>query len=269
MGDFPNRVTPGLSPPEAPPPRWAPHLPLPAYYGDGINRQAFVKTLFDDSAADYDRIHALMSLGSGRWYREQALRDAGLSEGMKVLDVACGTGLLATCASSLVGSSGVTVGLDASAGMLQQARRRGCGSLVQARAEQLPFPDHHFDFVSMGYALRHVSDLRIAFREYCRVLKPGGMVLILEIARPASAVLLGVTRCYLKSVVPLMARIVTGSRNSQTLMRYFWNTIEHCVPAETILSAAAAAGFEHCRQSQRLGGLIRDYTAIAPPSRLL
>ena len=97
-----------------------------------------------------------------------------------------------------------------------------------------------------------------------RVLKLGGALVILEIARPRSGVAFRLARVYLKSIVPWMAWLGTGNRSAQTLMRYFWDTIEQCVPAEVILAGIKEAGFNKCRLSERFGGLIRDYTAAKP-----
>ncbi len=241
-----------------------PHPPLHGYYSGSIQRQAFVTDLFDHSALDYDRINKLMSFGSGEWYRKKALRRAGLVEGMRVLDVACGTGSVTKCAIAIVGSTGKVVGMDASLGMLYHAKQRGCGALVRGKAEILSFRDAYFDFVCMGYALRHVSDLRTTFMEYFRVLKPGGALLILEISRPRSALPFHFARLYLKSIVPWVARLRTGRKSVETLMRYFWDTIEFCQPAETILAEFKEAGFTNCRLSECFGGLIRDYSAIKP-----
>ena len=103
---------------------------------------------------------------------------------MSLLDIACGTGVLAAHAQSIVGVRGFVVGLDPSPGMLREARGRGVLKLVRGVAESLPLESERFDLLSMGYALRHVSDLRATFGEYRRVLRPGGKVLILEISRP-------------------------------------------------------------------------------------
>ena len=96
--------------------------------------------------------------------------------------MAIGTGLVAREAAAILGGTGGVVGLDLSEGMLAEARRSLGVTLVQARAEALPFADASFDFVSMGYALRHVADLARLFAEYRRVLRPGGRLLVLEIA---------------------------------------------------------------------------------------
>jgi len=112
----------------------SPHPPLHGYYSGSIQRQAFVTDLFDHSALDYDRINKLMSFGSGEWYRKKALRRAGLVEGMRVLDVACGTGSVTKCATAIVGSTGKVVGMDASLGMLYHAKQRGCGALIRGES---------------------------------------------------------------------------------------------------------------------------------------
>jgi demethylmenaquinone methyltransferase/2-methoxy-6-polyprenyl-1,4-benzoquinol methylase len=197
-----------------------------------------------------------MSLGSGALYRRQALERLGLRPGMAVLDVATGTGLVARAAAELTGGSGV-IGLDPSRGMLDEARRAASVPLVQARGEALPFPDARFDALSMGYALRHVSDVFAAFREYHRVLRPGGRVLILEISRPASRTGLWLARLYLKRLLPLVTRLGTGSASAQRLMDYYWDTIERCVAPEAILEALRRSGFEATRRVQ--GGLLSEY----------
>jgi demethylmenaquinone methyltransferase/2-methoxy-6-polyprenyl-1,4-benzoquinol methylase len=145
---------------------------LRQYYREDEDRQGFLNELFNRTAYQYRNIDKATGFGPGLWYRRRALQLAGLKPGMKVLDVACGPGLVTQCAMELVGPSGSVTGLDPSIGMLREAQMGNCRSLVRGVGEQLPFPDGHFDFVSMGYALRQAPDLRGAFAEYWRVLKP-------------------------------------------------------------------------------------------------
>jgi demethylmenaquinone methyltransferase/2-methoxy-6-polyprenyl-1,4-benzoquinol methylase len=234
----------------------APHPTIDGHYERPEERQRYVDGLFDGAAPHYEWICRVMSLGSGALYRRQALQRIGLRRGMSVLDVATGTGLVAREALALAGGSGV-VGLDPSRGMLEESRRAQAMPLVQARGEALPFPSGRFDVVSMGYALRHVPDLIAAFREYHRVLRPGGRVLVLEISRPSSAAGLWLARLYLKRLVPFVTRVGTGSAAARRLMDYYWDTIERCVPPETILDALRASGFAASRRVQ--GGLLSEY----------
>src|SRR5512143_1569310 len=194
---MPGAARPGPSPsPSTAPAPLRPHPLLERYYADEPERRRRVRAWFDQSAPHYDWITQAMSFGSGHWYRRRVLAAAGVAPGAQVLDVACGTGVLAEAALHLVGPSGRVVGLDPSAGMLLQARRRGVRGLVLGVAEALPFPDASFDLVTMGYALRHVADLTATFAEYRRVLRPGGRVLVLEITRPQSRLGLACTRFY-------------------------------------------------------------------------
>jgi demethylmenaquinone methyltransferase/2-methoxy-6-polyprenyl-1,4-benzoquinol methylase len=239
-----------------------PHPTLSEYYGTSEQRQAFLNGLFDRTAPGYWAVDRATALGMGLWHRRENLRGAGLTTGMDVLDVACGPGLMARGALELAGPTGHVVGLDPSLGMLREARNGPCRLLVQGVGEQLPFPDARFDFLSMGYALRHVSDLRLAFREYHRVLRPGGIVFLMEISRPRSPVLLSLTRFYIRSVLGVALAMATGNRDMRTLMRYWWDTMEDCVAPETILAALAEAGFGQCGASDRFGGLLRNYRAV-------
>ena len=241
-----------------------PHPPLGRYYKSDSQRQNFVNGLFDQTACHYRNVEYAMSFGLGKWYRKRALGEAGLSKGMRVLDVACGPGLMAQRAAEITGPSGYIVGLDPSLGMLREARKGSLQSLVQGVAETLPFRSASFDFLCMGYALRHVSDLRVAFREYLRVLKPGGVVLALEISQPRSPALLYLQRLYLKSILGTTFALATGNRQLHTLIAYFWDTTEQCVPPATIVEAFKDVGFAHSSVKELFAGLLRDYRAVKP-----
>lgn len=240
-----------------------PHPALGDYYADEAGHHRFLDSMFEATARHYDGLNGLVSLGSGDRYRRHALRKAGLTQGMALLDVATGTGLVARAGRALVGPTGRVTGLDRNAGMLAQARRATDGPLVRGVAERLPFRDASFDFLSMAYALRHVTDLEITFREYLRVLKPGRTVLILEFARPRSRVGLAVGRLYLKRIVPWLARLRSGSREAEILMSYCWDTVEHCVPGELIEDALRRAGFEGVRRTGWFGVFV-EYVGRKP-----
>lgn len=239
-----------------------PHPHLAEYYETNALRQTFLNGLFDRTAPHYRKVEQALGFGLGRWHRARALRKAGLTEGMRVLDVACGPGLMAQCAAEIIGPSGYVMGVDPSIGMLREARKNPCLELVKGVAESLPFRDASFDFLSMGYALRHVSDLKLVFGEYLRVLKPGGVVLALEISRPRSSALLHFSHFYTKSVLGLTFAMATGNPHMHTLMDYLWDTAEQCVPPETILGAFKDVGFARCTVEEWFSGLLRDYRAV-------
>jgi len=240
----------------------APHPPLWRYYAEDKARQSFLNELFNRTAYQYRNIDKATGFGFGLWYRRKALREAGLTPGMQVLDVACGPALVTQCARELVGPSGRVIGLDPSIGMLREAQKGPCRSLVRGIGEQLPFPNKSFDFLSMGYALRHVSDLKTAFSEYRRVLKPGGVVLLLDICRPRSPFLLSLSRFYIKTVMGIAFAASTGNYDMKTLMAYWWDTTEFCVPPDTILDTLQEVGFADCSLHELFNGLLRDYRAV-------
>jgi demethylmenaquinone methyltransferase/2-methoxy-6-polyprenyl-1,4-benzoquinol methylase len=182
---------------------------------------------------------------------------------MKVLDVAVGTGAFASAAASIVGPSGVVVGVDPSPGMLAQAGKKLGLRLSQGVAEALPFRDERFDFVTMGYALRHVVDLRRMFAEQFRVVRRGGTLIIVDFTRPRSRVGLALGRFYLGVVVSRMARLGGGGTQGQLLVRYCWDTLEHLVAPETVLGAMSGSGFVDVR---RVGwfGILSEYIGRKP-----
>lgn len=239
-----------------------PHGTLTRYYENKEQHRAFVQAIFDGTAVDYDRIERVLALGSGPWYRRQALRRAGLSAGAKVLDVGTGTGLVAREALALTGPSGSLVGVDPSPGMLGQAHVPGI-ELLQGFAEKLPQPDVSADFLSMGYALRHLSDVRPAFAEFHRTLKPGGRALILEITKPASRWATWLLKAYMRLLVPAAAWFVSRGADTPKLWRYYWDTIEACIPPDAVMQALRDAGFTDVQRHVELG-IFSEYTATKP-----
>ncbi len=245
-------------------PRTAPHPVLTDYYGSDAERAGFVTSLFDSSARHYDRLCRLMSFGSGQWYRRQALLRAGLKSGMRVLDVATGTGLVARSAVQIVGDPRAVIGLDPSVGMLREARQASPSPLVQGQVETLPFAPRRFDLLTFGYALRHVTDLEIAFTECRRVLEPGGRLLVLEISRAPSRATRGVLRLYFLHVLPAIMWLSTRSKPARMLSQYYWETIDACVPPETIIEVLRRSGFVDVRRHV-YGGFLSEYVAVNPP----
>ena len=226
----------------------APHPVLPRYYERPEERGEFVRQIFDRTAGDYDRVERIAALGSGSRYRRLALLRAGLKPGMRVLDVAAGTGLVTREALSIVGDSSNVTGLDPSDAMMRSGLQALPVALVQGRAERLPFADGHFDFVSMGFALRHVADLPAVFREFRRVLRPGGIVCVLEITPPDNAFSRRLLKLYLGSIVPFASRLLARHAETPMLFRYFWDTIEACVPPAQVLEAMESANLGRARR---------------------
>jgi demethylmenaquinone methyltransferase/2-methoxy-6-polyprenyl-1,4-benzoquinol methylase len=238
----------------------APHPVLPKYYGRAEERSGFVRQIFDRTAGDYDSVERLVGFGRGSRYRREALVRAGLRPGMHVLDVATGTGLVAREALSLVGRAGFVIGLDPSEPMMRSGLGTTVLPLIQGSAERLPLADAQFDFVSLGFALRHVADLHGVFREFHRVLRPGGIACVLEITPPQAAWARRLLKFYLSKVVPMLSRTLARHDDTPLLLRYFWDTIEACAPPAQVSEALVRAGFTSVRRHVEVH-VFSEYTA--------
>lgn len=236
---------------------------LRPYFQNEEERRRNTQTLFNEAAGGYDSAEALTALGSGAWYRREVLRRNGLGAGMTLLDVAAGTGLVTVAGVELVGPGGRVIALDPSPGMLAELRKKTSVETVEAYAEAIPLQDNLADFLSMGYALRHVGDLDKALAEYQRVLKPGGKVCLMEISRPKSRLLRGLLWLHISVLVPMLARLSGRHADVRRLWAYYGDTIEAALDPETILSALRRTGFTqvHCAVSL---GVFREYTAVKP-----
>jgi demethylmenaquinone methyltransferase/2-methoxy-6-polyprenyl-1,4-benzoquinol methylase len=241
-------------------PTLAPHPVLLAHYGRAEDRVGYIRQLFDVTAHSYDRINAWMSLNRGEQYRRNAMIRAGVRPGHRLLDCACGTGVIAAHAQDLVGADGQVVALDPSLPMLGVAAKRGVRHRLAALAERLPLTDASIDVVTVGYALRHVEDLGVAFAEFARVLRPGGRLLILEMVPPISRAGYLCAKLYLKHLVPALASVITRSADARRLMRYYWDTVDQCLPPSTVMAALEEAGFREVKRSVELS-LLSEYTA--------
>jgi demethylmenaquinone methyltransferase/2-methoxy-6-polyprenyl-1,4-benzoquinol methylase len=240
-----------------------PHATLTSYYDRDPARSRYVYDLFKRTAHHYDTIEKIFGNG-GLAYRRYSLRINGLRPGMTVLDVATGTGAVARGAAKEVGPSGRVFGVDPNDGMLAQASRSFHGPLTRGVAQQLPFKSNTFDFVTMGIALRHVSDLKATFSEYYRVLKPGGRIWILEGHVATSRFGRTLTRWTWAKLIPALTLLVTRSRDAKLLMDYYWDTVDQCVAPDEIVAAIAGAGFEHARMRVTLPGAFCEYKGQKP-----
>jgi demethylmenaquinone methyltransferase/2-methoxy-6-polyprenyl-1,4-benzoquinol methylase len=219
-----------------------------------------VRSVFDSVASRYDIMNDLMSLGIHRLWKHIAVDLAGVRTGMKVLDLASGTGDLASRFAGLVGPEGEVVMSDINLAMLEEGRKRmvdeghaGNIEYMQIDAESIPFPDNSFHVVTIGFGLRNVTDKEKALREMHRVLKPGGRALVLEFSKPTSKPLEKLYDFYSFRALPLMGRLVANDADSY---RYLAESIRMHPDQETLREMMEEAGFERCDYHNLTGGIV-------------
>jgi demethylmenaquinone methyltransferase/2-methoxy-6-polyprenyl-1,4-benzoquinol methylase len=240
--------------------------PLSRYHATEDERSGFLRRMFDGVAPDYDRMERLFTIGTGSWYRRQALARAGLRSGMRVVDVGAGTGLLTREAARLVADPALVTGVDPSIGMLAAARLPRGVRRLGGRAEAIPLVDASCDFLSMGYALRHVRDLATAFAEFRRVLRPGGRICLLEITRPEGRLGRALLRGHMLRVMPAITRIAAPRMAGSRMWHYYWDTMEAAAPPAQVVRELEAAGFTGVRRhlAAPLLSIFSEYQAVKP-----
>ena len=223
-------------------------------------KKARVGGVFSSVAAKYDVMNDLMSGGVHRLWKRFTLDRAGLRKGQRVLDLAGGTGDLAEAEARRVGPDGEVVLSDINAEMLEHGRERlvnaglaGNIQYIQADAEHLPFPDHHFDRVTMAFGLRNVTDQEAALASIHRVLKPGGRLLVLEFSKPVLPGLKPVYDAYSFAALPFMGRLVAGDAESY---RYLAESIRMHPDQKTLAGMFEAAGFTGVTWHDLTGGIV-------------
>jgi demethylmenaquinone methyltransferase/2-methoxy-6-polyprenyl-1,4-benzoquinol methylase len=225
-----------------------------------------VVAMFDRIAPHYDAMNTLMTAGIDRLWRRNAVDAAQLRPGMRVLDVATGTGKLALAAAERVGPSGQVVGLDPSGEMLARARRaasRHAGNqvtFVQADAVALPFADGTFDAVIIGFGLRNLPDPGAGLREMTRVAAPGGRMVVLEIAEPAGGLGSVLFRTWFQRVVPRLGALV-GRADAYA---YLPESLERYPPPMRIAELMAEARLGEVRWRWLASHLVTLHLGVRP-----
>lgn len=225
-----------------------------------------VADVFHSVAARYDVMNDLMSFGIHRLWKRLALERAGVRPGHQVLDIAGGTGDLTLAFARRVGPRGRVVLADINASMLRVGRDKlldnGVGGnveYVQANAECLPFPDNHFDCITIAFGLRNVTDKDAALRSMQRVLKPGGRLLVLEFSKPSTPLL---TRAYDEYSFRFLPRIGQWVANDAESYRYLAESIRMHPDQETLKSMMEAAGLERVEYTNLTGGIVALHRGI-------
>lgn len=222
-----------------------------------------VRGVFDSVASKYDIMNDLMSAGLHRVWKAYTVMVANLRGGDKVLDIAGGTGDLSRAFARKVGTTGYVVHTDINEAMLRTGRDRLTdeGLILPTAvcdAEKLPFRDGHFDLVSVAFGLRNMTHKDAALREMCRVLRPGGKLLVLEfskIARPLEKAY----DWYSFNILPKMGSLVAGDEASY---RYLAESIRMHPDQEALKRLMQENGFGHVDYHNMTAGIVALHVGI-------
>ncbi len=211
--------------------------------------------MFDLVAKNYDRTNDLLSFFQSRIWRRATRKAVNPKLGMRILDVAAGTG---TSSQALLVPGSEVVAADFSKGMLEEgAKRHPDLKFVFADAMKLPFGDGEFDVVTISFGLRNVQSHHVALKEFLRVLKPGGRLVVCEFSRVSG--LLGILYLwYLRKVLPLVARAFSSNPDAYT---YLSDSIEAWPDQEQLKLDIERAGFQSVKYQNLSFGVVALHTA--------
>lgn len=225
-----------------------------------------VAGVFSSVAERYDLMNDLMSFGTHRLMKRMLMEMSGLRRGNRHLDLAGGTGDIAKLASPIVGDTGQVVLADINAEMLEVGRERLLDAGItnaracQANAEYLPFADNQFDCVTIGFGLRNVTDKDRALREMCRVLRPGGVLLVLEFSHIENPLLRGAYQGF-QALWPSAGKALVGDADSY---KYLVESIRVHPKQNALKLMIKDAGFHDVTVDNLVGGAAAIHRGTKP-----
>lgn len=240
-------------------------------YNDSEAKGKQVGEMFDSIAPAYDFMNTAMTGGLHRWWRNRALRMADKmlpSSPVKILDVACGTGDVAFRLHEIYPDAEIT-GLDLSEGMLDVARvklskmdaaAKSKISFVKGDSLAMPYPDGTFDLLTVAYGVRNFERLSEGLKEMRRVIKPDGVLCIVELSEPANPFIRVFYRLYARNLIPAVGRLVSKDPRAYT---YLPESIAACPQRADMTRLMTAAGFHSPSFRSLTLGVVTIYLAKA------
>lgn len=224
-----------------------------------------IQQLFDTIAPKYDLMNHLMSLNIDKGWRRKAVRHiADPTRSLNVLDLATGTGDFAIAIAEKLAAGSRVTGIDLSEKMVAvgnekvQKRQLSNVSLQLGNAEEIPFADGTFDRVSVAFGIRNYENLERGLNEACRVLKPGGRLVILELSSPDNRFLLWGYKLYTLKFLPWLGARISSNRDAYT---YLPESVLKFPKPPQLLPIIKAAGFSSCEAHSFTFGICRMYVA--------
>jgi demethylmenaquinone methyltransferase / 2-methoxy-6-polyprenyl-1,4-benzoquinol methylase len=219
-----------------------------------------IQRMFAEVAPGYDRANRTLSLGIDQWWRRQAVRMVGVLRGERGLDACAGTGDLSL---ALQRAGAEVVGADFCPPMLVRAEAKpklGTGPrFLAADTLKLPFADASFDFATVAFGIRNVSDPLAGLQELGRVVRPGGRIVVLEFCKPRLPLLASAYRFYFARILPQLGGWIAGTRRDA--YQYLHDSVMQFPERQQFLDLMSAAGLQQPRQRVLTGGIAALYRA--------
>jgi demethylmenaquinone methyltransferase/2-methoxy-6-polyprenyl-1,4-benzoquinol methylase len=229
-------------------------------------RQPVIRDMFAEIPETYELVNHLMTLGLDVLWRRRAADEAASAGGSRWLDVCTGTGDMAACLSRRAAAGTTVVAADFSLPMMRKALGRSFARPVvfaAGAAGALPFPDGSFDLVTISFATRNINVSRDAlvasFREFRRVLRPGGAFVNLETSRPPARIVRWTLDLYARIFVGRFGAFISGSRTGYS---YLSRTLRRFYGAEELSSIMREAGFSRVSFRRMTWGVVAVHRAV-------
>ena len=224
---------------------------------------ADVSAMFDEVSPRYDLINDVLTVGNDRLWRIATTRAVAPRKGMRILDLAAGTG---TSSAAFAAHGAHVTAADFSEGMLAEGRKRHAGNdlidFVWADGTNLPFEDDAFDAATISYGLRNINDPKKALAEMARVVKPGGRIVIAEFSTPPSAAVRGPYTLYGRHVLPRIAGAI--NRDAAAAYRYLNESIEAWPDQAELARWMREAGLERVAYRNLTFGIVALHRGFVP-----
>jgi demethylmenaquinone methyltransferase/2-methoxy-6-polyprenyl-1,4-benzoquinol methylase len=233
------------------------------YEHSSDSKKQQIEQMFDNISPKYDFLNRSLSLGIDVWWRKKMMRELKGNALNQVLDIATGTADVALATSKLKPNS--IIGVDISEGMLAVGRikveKKGLSSLIKlqkADSENLPFSENQFDAITVAFGVRNFENLSKGLDEMCRVLKPGGKLVILEFSRPRIFPVKQLYDFYFRYFCPWWGKVVSKDNSAY---KYLYDSVSAFPEGEQFLSIANQSGFKQLKAQRLTFGIVSLYTA--------
>jgi len=222
--------------------------------------------MFDKISSRYDLLNHLLSFNIDKLWRKRAVRVLRSSRPLTILDIATGTADFAIAAAALKPHK--IIGIDLSEEMLETGRKKvskkGLSemiNLMQGDSESLPFGDNFFDAAIVGFGVRNFENPGRGLSEILRVLKPGGMFIVLEFSRPESKLFKSIYNFYFGKILPFAGRIISGDRRAYTYLRDSVNDFSY---GRDFIAMLETTGYKNCLWMPLTMGIASLYACEKP-----